>query len=47
MTVTFVLPWKVNPVPAVQEASVLLARMVNGEGVAPNALLPVKADCAT
>jgi hypothetical protein len=47
MTVTFVFPWKLNPVPAVQEESVLLARMVNGEAVARNASIPVKADCAT
>jgi len=47
MTVTFVFPWKVNPVPAVQEVSVILAWIVNGEAVSKNALLPVKADCAT
>ena len=47
MTVTFVFPWKLNPVPAVQDASVLLARIVNGEAVPANALLPIKADCAT
>ena len=47
MTVTFVLPWKVNPVPAVQEVSVILARITNGEAVPKNASVPVKADCAT
>ena len=46
MTVTFVFPWKVNPVPAVQEASVILAWITNGEAVPANASVPVKADCA-
>jgi len=44
MTVTFSFPWKLNPVPAVQEASVLLARIVNGETVPANASVPTKAD---
>ena len=41
MTVTLLLPWNAKPVPAVQEASELLARIVNGE--AENACDPTKA----
>ena len=33
ITVTFALPWNDKPVPAVQDASVVLARMVKGEAV--------------
>ena len=48
MTVTFVFPWKVSPVPAVQDVSVLLARMVNGEAVPSSASSRTeKADCWT
>ena len=43
ITVTLVLPWKDNPVPAVHVTSAALARMVRGEAVLVNAFELIKA----
>ena len=40
-------PWKVSPTPAVQDVSVILACITNGEAVPKNASCPTKTDCAT